>query len=103
MSPDYVYFYVARIMLRANQSPHQGCSSRHSSAQQENGASECIQVIRDGDEVFVEYSAGAVAFQARWEGRPTTPPFQWGDEGIVLPAHDVWLTGARSSHVATTL
>ena len=27
----------------------------------------------------------------RWEGRPSTPPFQWGDSGEVLPPHDQWL------------
>jgi hypothetical protein len=32
---------------------------------------------------------------ARWEGRPKTPPFHWSDDGSgerVLP-HDAWLTG----------
>lgn len=27
----------------------------------------------------------------RWEGRPKTPPFQWGAAGEVLPPHDQWL------------
>lgn len=27
----------------------------------------------------------------RWEGRPRTPPFKWGDEGEVIPPHDTWL------------
>lgn len=28
----------------------------------------------------------------RWEGRPRTPPFKWGEEGEILPPHDTWLT-----------
>ena len=31
------------------------------------------------------------AYCGRWEGRPSTPPFQWGDSGEVLPPHDQWL------------
>ena len=27
----------------------------------------------------------------RWEGRPHTPPFKWGDGGEELPPHDTWL------------
>lgn len=27
----------------------------------------------------------------RWEGRPKTPPFQWGAAGEVVPPHDQWL------------
>ncbi len=27
----------------------------------------------------------------RWEGRPKTPPFKWGDEGEILPPHNTWL------------
>lgn len=27
----------------------------------------------------------------RWEGRPRTPPFKWGEKGEVLPPHDMWL------------
>ena len=27
----------------------------------------------------------------RWEGRPRTPPFKWGDQGEILPPHDQWL------------
>jgi hypothetical protein len=48
-------------------------------------------VIKDGDEVYVEYGPGPNAFSSRWEGRPNTPEFKWGDDGIVLPAHDIWL------------
>jgi hypothetical protein len=29
--------------------------------------------------------------RARWEGRPRTPPFRWGDGVEVLPPHDTWL------------
>ena len=27
----------------------------------------------------------------RWEGRPRSPPFKWGNGGMELPPHDVWL------------
>lgn len=27
----------------------------------------------------------------RWEGRPKSPPFQWNDDGEVVPRHDMWL------------
>lgn len=29
--------------------------------------------------------------ECRWEGRPRTPPFKWGETGEVLPPHDTWL------------
>jgi hypothetical protein len=29
--------------------------------------------------------------RCRWEGRPHSPPFQWGADGEVIPAHDTWL------------
>jgi hypothetical protein len=50
-----------------------------------------VQVIKDGDEVYVEYGPGPKPFTSRWEGRPETPEFNWGDDGVVLPRHDVWL------------
>lgn len=37
------------------------------------------------------YYPGCVLF-ARWDGRPKTPPFVWGEDGDVLPPHDAWLT-----------
>jgi hypothetical protein len=49
------------------------------------------QIIKDGDEVYVEYGRGPQALTVRWEGRPDESPFQWGDEGVVLPSHDLWL------------
>jgi hypothetical protein len=39
----------------------------------------------------VEYGPGPKAFTSRWEGRPETPEFNWGNDGVVLPTHDVWL------------
>lgn len=39
----------------------------------------------------MEYGNGPQALTARWEGRPDTPDFQWGQDGIVLPSHDLWL------------
>lgn len=45
----------------------------------------------DGDGLYVEYSSGPEAFKSRWEGRPNTPPFQWGEEGIVGPSDHEWL------------
>mmetsp|Transcript_34108 Transcript_34108/g.61492 ORF Transcript_34108/g.61492 Transcript_34108/m.61492 type:complete len:458 (-) Transcript_34108:462-1835(-) len=50
------------------------------------------EIFGDGDELFVEYSSGPTAYRVRWEGRPRTPPFRWGDGVEVLPAHDLWLT-----------
>ncbi len=35
-------------------------------------------------------SLGAFA-RGRWEGRPRTPPFKWGEQGEILPPHDTWL------------
>ena len=32
-----------------------------------------------------------VSMCCRWEGRPRTPPFKWGDEGEILPPHNTWL------------
>jgi hypothetical protein len=31
------------------------------------------------------------AWLCRWEGRPSTPPFQWGGTCELLPPHDSWL------------
>lgn len=39
----------------------------------------------------MEYGNGPQALTARWEGRPETPDFQWGQDGVVLPSHDLWL------------
>ena len=49
-----------------------------------------MQLIKDGEEVYVEYGQGPCAYSAAWEGRPPTPDFEWND-GVVLPAHDIWL------------
>ena len=35
--------------------------------------------------------SSALRYACRWEGRPRTPPFQWGAAGEVLPPHDQWL------------
>mmetsp|Transcript_2579 Transcript_2579/g.4376 ORF Transcript_2579/g.4376 Transcript_2579/m.4376 type:complete len:436 (+) Transcript_2579:107-1414(+) len=50
------------------------------------------EIFADNDEVFVEYSNGPMPFRVRWEGRPRTPPFKWGEQGELLPPHDTWLT-----------
>ena len=49
------------------------------------------ELFNDGDDVFVEYSQGPMPYRVRWEGRPRTPPFKWGDSKEQLPAHDTWL------------
>ncbi|GLC43541.1 hypothetical protein PLESTM_001484500 [Pleodorina starrii] len=49
------------------------------------------EMFNDGDELFVEFSNGPVPYKVRWEGRPRTPPFRWGDGVEVLPPHDTWL------------
>mmetsp|Transcript_22905 Transcript_22905/g.58437 ORF Transcript_22905/g.58437 Transcript_22905/m.58437 type:complete len:440 (-) Transcript_22905:427-1746(-) len=49
------------------------------------------EIFGDGDEVYVEYSSGPMPYRVRWEGRPRTPPFKWGEDGEVLPPHDTWL------------
>ena len=61
----------------------------------------------DGCQLYVQYSSGPLAFQARctsqppsrvrvvtirWADRPRTPPFQWGLHGEEIPQHDAWLT-----------
>jgi len=49
------------------------------------------EVCSDGDHLTVEFSNGPEAFKARWEGRPNTPPFQWGKEGEIGPSENEWL------------
>ncbi|GAX72798.1 hypothetical protein CEUSTIGMA_g253.t1 [Chlamydomonas eustigma] len=49
------------------------------------------ELFGDGDELYVEYSNGPMPFRIRWEGRPRTPPFKWGEAGEELPPHDTWL------------
>lgn len=49
------------------------------------------ELYKDGDTVHVEYSAGPEAYVSRWEGRPVTPPFQWGEGGPVRPSESEWL------------
>eukprot|EP00798_Chlamydomonas_sp_ICE-L_P014421 gene14421-20427_t len=49
------------------------------------------EIFHDGNEVFVEFSSGPMPFRVRWEGRPHTPPFKWGEYGEELPPHDTWL------------
>lgn len=56
------------------------------------------QIVKDGDEIYIEYGNGPQAFTVRWEGRPDTPPFQWGDEGVVLPGPDLWLQQVDLCH-----
>jgi hypothetical protein len=34
----------------------------------------------------------------RWEGRPRSPPFKWGDLGEVVPPHDMWLQELNLEH-----
>ncbi|GMH35101.1 hypothetical protein BSKO_02969 [Bryopsis sp. KO-2023] len=50
------------------------------------------ELCQDGSELHVEYSDGPLAYRARWDGRPSTPPFKWGEGGEELPPHDAWLT-----------
>jgi hypothetical protein len=49
------------------------------------------EVLGDGDSLSVEYGRGPEAFKIRWDGRPTTPPFKWGEEGIIGPSDHEWL------------
>lgn len=49
------------------------------------------EVCDEGDSLTVEFSHGPEAFKARWEGRPNTPPFQWGKEGEIGPTDNEWL------------
>ena len=81
--------------------------SRTKEKWKQNHCSRWLQVIKDGDEVYVEYGSGPRSFTARWEGRPQTPPFKWGENGVVLPDHDLWLTGVlltgNRSHVFVIL
>lgn len=50
-----------------------------------------MQLVHDGDDVYVEYGPGPRAFALRWEGRPPTPDFEWHEGGVVLPPHDQWM------------
>ena len=45
----------------------------------------------DGDTVIVHFSKGPEAFKARWEGRPKTPPFRWGADGLIGATDQDWL------------
>ena len=58
----------------------------------------CMQLLSDGDEVFVEYGSGPKAFTSRWEGRPPTPDFVWDGDGVVLPPHNIWLDNMDLTH-----
>lgn len=49
------------------------------------------ELHQDGDVVVVQFSKGPVAFEARWEGRPTTPPFKWGADGLIGVSDTDWL------------
>lgn len=50
-----------------------------------------MQLVHDGDDIYVEYGPGPRAFSMRWEGRPPTPDFEWHEGGMVVPPHDQWL------------
>ncbi len=77
------------------------------------------ELFGDGDELFVEYSNGPMPFRVRsvrifraspstcpnlrkhfrrWEGRPRTPPFKWGELGEEVPPHDMWLRDMDLRH-----
>ena len=56
-----------------------------------------MQLINDGEEVYVEYGHGARAYSTYWEGRPATPDFEW-DDGVVLPSDDLWLGQLDLTH-----
>lgn len=43
------------------------------------------------DPPSLSYRKPALHAKCRWDGRPKTPPFQWGAAGEVLPPHDQWL------------
>lgn len=45
----------------------------------------------DGDTVIVHFSNGPEAFTSRWEGRPKTPPFRWGTDGLIGATDQDWL------------
>ncbi|CAG9465750.1 unnamed protein product [Pedinophyceae sp. YPF-701] len=49
------------------------------------------EVLEDGDEVFVEYSSGPRQFTVKWEGRPVSPRFTWGEGAPVDGGIDAWL------------
>eukprot|EP00959_Pyramimonas_sp_CCMP1952_P048942 1022704-Pyramimonas_sp.AAC.2 len=49
------------------------------------------EVLSDGDGLTVEFGHGPEAFKIRWDGRPSTPTFQWGEEGIIGPSDHEWL------------
>ncbi|KAF5840410.1 hypothetical protein DUNSADRAFT_16787 [Dunaliella salina] len=49
------------------------------------------EIFSDGEDIMVEFSNGPQPYRVRWEGRPRTPPFRWGDEGEILPPHNTWL------------
>jgi hypothetical protein len=56
------------------------------------------EVVKDGDELYVEYGIGPQAYTAKWEGRPETPEFIWGEDGVVHPPHDLWLSQLDLEH-----
>jgi palmitoyltransferase ZDHHC9/14/18 len=41
------------------------------------------EVFNDGDTLTVNFGVGPEAFTSRWEGRPSTPPFEWGPDETV--------------------
>mmetsp|Transcript_25674 Transcript_25674/g.35459 ORF Transcript_25674/g.35459 Transcript_25674/m.35459 type:complete len:438 (-) Transcript_25674:64-1377(-) len=49
------------------------------------------EILEDGSSITVEFSSGPEAFKSRWEGRPRTPPFQWGEEGEIGASEHEWL------------
>lgn len=49
------------------------------------------ELHRDGDTVIVHFSNGPEAFKSRWEGRPKTPPFRWGTDGLIGATDQDWL------------
>ena len=41
--------------------------------------------------MIVHFSKGPEAFKSRWEGRPKTPPFRWGADGLIGATDQDWL------------
>lgn len=51
--------------------------------------------------VYVHFGHGPVAYTARWEDRPATPPFEWENGQLVVPGPEDWLANLdlRAYHV----
>mmetsp|Transcript_3904 Transcript_3904/g.9377 ORF Transcript_3904/g.9377 Transcript_3904/m.9377 type:complete len:440 (-) Transcript_3904:98-1417(-) len=52
----------------------------------------------DGDTVVVQFTTGPEAFKSRWDGRPKTPPFRWGADGLIGATDEDWLQDGLDLH-----